>query len=205
MKRLLPGSGGSNARLTLLSGTRPGPRRPGTDHRREDQVSYTGDVVVGGPPDVRERPGVTVTKVAVGPLDNNAYLLRCTATGAGLLIDAANEPDTLLRLIGVAGLSRIVTTHRHRDHWVALPDVRAATGAPVAAHPADAPELPVVVAELISGGDEVRVGDAVLGVIHLRGHTPGSVALAYDASGGPAQAPHLFPADSPVPRRPGHT
>jgi len=168
-------------------------------------VSYTGDVVVGGPPDVRELPGLTVTKVAVGPLDNNAYLLRCTATGAGLLIDAANEPDTLLRLIGVAGLSRIVTTHRHRDHWVALPDVRAATGAPVAAHPADAPELPVEVAELISGGDEVRVGDAVLGVIHLRGHTPGSVALAYDAAGGLAQTPHLFTGDSLFPGGPGNT
>ncbi|HKB31633.1 MAG TPA: MBL fold metallo-hydrolase [Streptosporangiaceae bacterium] len=168
-------------------------------------MSYTGDVVVGGPPDVRELPGLTVTKVAVGPLDNNAYLLRCTATGAGLLIDAANEPDTLLRLIGVAGLSRIVTTHRHRDHWVALPDVRAATGAPVAAHPADAPELPVEVAELISGGDEVRVGDAVLGVIHLRGHTPGSVALAYDAAGGLAQTPHLFTGDSLFPGGPGNT
>ena len=168
-------------------------------------MSYTGDVVVGGPPDVRELPGLTVTKVAVGPLDNNAYLLRCTATGAGLLIDAANEPDTLLRLIGVAGLSRIVTTHRHRDHWVALPDVREATGAPVAAHPADAPELPVEVAELISGGDEVRVGDAVLGVIHLRGHTPGSVALAYDAAGGLAQTPHLFTGDSLFPGGPGNT
>ena len=42
-------------------------------------MSYTGDVTVGGPADTRELPGLTITKVAVGPMDNNAYLLRCTA------------------------------------------------------------------------------------------------------------------------------
>ena len=34
---------------------------------------------VGGAADTRELPGLTITKVAVGPMDNNAYLLRCTA------------------------------------------------------------------------------------------------------------------------------
>jgi len=168
-------------------------------------LSYTGDVVVGGPPDVRELPGLTVTKVAVGPFDNNAYLLRCTATGDMLLIDAANEAGRLLELIGDARLSRIVTTHRHQDHWEALREVQQATGAPVAAHPADAQALPVEVTELVRGGDEVRAGDVVLGVIHLRGHTPGSVALCYDAAGDLAQTPHLFTGDSLFPGGPGNT
>ena len=168
-------------------------------------MSYTGDTVVGGPPDVRELPGLSVTKVAVGPMDNNAYLLRCTATGEGLLIDAANEAGRLLELIDGIRLARIVTTHRHQDHWVALREVKDATGAPVAAHPADAGALPVEVAEPISGGDEVHVGDAVLRVIHLRGHTPGSVALCYDAGGDLAQAPHLFTGDSLFPGGPGNT
>ena len=44
-------------------------------------MSYTGDVTVGGAPDTRELPGLTVTKVAVGPMDNNAYLLRCGRPG----------------------------------------------------------------------------------------------------------------------------
>ena len=39
-------------------------------------MTYTGDVTVGGPADMREIPGLTVTKLAVGPYDNNAYLLR---------------------------------------------------------------------------------------------------------------------------------
>ena len=45
-------------------------------------MAYTGDVTVGGAPDTRELPGLTVTKVAVGPMDNNAYLLRCSQTGS---------------------------------------------------------------------------------------------------------------------------
>ena len=61
---------------------------------------YTGDVKVGGPVAVRELPGLRITKVAVGPYDNNAYLLRCTATGDTMLIDAAAEPDRLLAARG---------------------------------------------------------------------------------------------------------
>ena len=54
---------------------------------------YSGHVSVGGPADVRELPNLVISKLAVGPMDNNAYLLRCTRTGAQLLIDAAAEPD----------------------------------------------------------------------------------------------------------------
>lgn len=168
-------------------------------------MPYTGDVTVGGPPDVRELPGLTVTKVAVGPYDNNAYVLRCAETRDVLLIDAANEPERLLELIGDDRLVRIVTTHQHQDHWEGLARVVEATGAPVAAHPLDADPLPVPVDERIEHGDTVRVGQASLSAIHLRGHTPGSVALLYDAGGRLADAPHLFTGDSLFPGGPGNT
>jgi glyoxylase-like metal-dependent hydrolase (beta-lactamase superfamily II) len=166
-------------------------------------VAYTGDVTVGGPPDTREIEGLTVTKLAVGPMDNNAYLLRCTSTGELVLIDAANEAGRLLELIGDGGLARIITTHQHWDHWQALEEVQRATGAAVIAHPDDAAGLPVKASELVSHGDVVPVGDAELSVIHLRGHTPGSIALAYDARG--AVDPHLFTGDSLFPGGPGNT
>ena len=54
--------------------------------------AYTGDVEVGGPADVRELPGLTISKLAVSDTANNVYLLRCTATGEALLVDAAAEP-----------------------------------------------------------------------------------------------------------------
>jgi glyoxylase-like metal-dependent hydrolase (beta-lactamase superfamily II) len=161
-------------------------------------VTYTGDVEVGGAPDVRELPGLTITKLAVGPYDNNAYLLRCTATGERVLIDAANEPERLLRLIGDAPLARVITTHRHQDHWGALAEVVDATHASTIAHPDDAEALPLPVTDPVEHGGTVRVGEAALSVIHLRGHTPGSIALLYDGE-------HLFTGDSLFPGGPGNT
>jgi len=165
-------------------------------------VSYTGNVTQGGPPDVRELTDVTITKIEVGDFGNNAYLLRCRETGDGLLIDAAAEPDRLIELIGDTPISKIVTTHRHQDHWMALEEVAKATGAATIAHPLDAPELPVPVARTVEHGDRVALGVVSLEVIHLRGHTPGSIAILYD--GGGAEK-HLFTGDSLFPGGVGNT
>ncbi|GLW99824.1 MBL fold metallo-hydrolase [Microtetraspora sp. NBRC 16547] len=163
-------------------------------------MSYTGDVTKGGPADVRELPGLTISKIEVGDFGNNAYLLRCAETGDGLLIDAAAEPRRLLELIGDRPISTIVTTHRHGDHWMALKEVAATTGAQVVAHPLDAPELPVAVGRTVEHGDRITVGRIPLEVIHLRGHTPGSIALFYEGGGG-----HLFTGDSLFPGGVGNT
>ncbi|MFG2075043.1 MBL fold metallo-hydrolase [Nonomuraea maritima] len=165
-------------------------------------MTYTGDVQVGGPADVRELPAVTISKLAVGPYDNNAYLLRCTATGEGLLIDAAAEADRLLALISDPPVRAIVTTHQHGDHWQALEQVAKVTGAEVIAHPLDAPALPVQVGRTVEHGDTITVGEVTLEVIHLRGHTPGSIALLYD---GGAEGHHLFTGDSLFPGGVGNT
>ena len=163
--------------------------------------TYTGKVTVGGPSDTRDTGPLRITKVAVGPMDNNAYFLRCASTGAVLLIDAANEPDRLIFELGDDRLGEIVTTHQHFDHWQALPEMVAATGAPVTAHPADAGALPVDAAQLVHEGDTVHVGDCELSVIHLVGHTPGSIALLYQ---GPDR-PHLFTGDCLFPGGVGNT
>ncbi|GII79301.1 hydrolase [Sphaerisporangium rufum] len=161
-------------------------------------MSYTGDVTAGGPADVRELPDLTISKVEVGDFGNNAYLLRCRETGDGLLIDAAADGTRLLELIGDMPISKIVTTHRHQDHWGALAEVAAATGAETVAHPLDAPGLPVPVTRPVEHGDRVTVGVVTLEVIHLRGHTPGSIALLY-------QDGHLFTGDSLFPGGVGNT
>jgi glyoxylase-like metal-dependent hydrolase (beta-lactamase superfamily II) len=164
-------------------------------------VTYTGDVTTGGAPDVRELTDLTITKVSVGPMDNNAYLLRCRTTGEQLLIDAANDEGRLLELIGDAGISTVVTTHQHHDHWYALAGVVAATGAKSIAHAADAEPLPVVDVT-VHDGETVRVGEISLEVIQIVGHTPGSIALLYrDPSG----FPHLFTGDSLFPGGVGNT
>ena len=168
-------------------------------------MTYTGDVRVGGPPDTREIDGLVVTKIAVGPMDNNAYLLRCASTGQGILVDAANEAGRLIEMVGDTPVGMIVTTHRHADHWQALPEVQKHTGAEVVAHSADADYLPVPVAHRAEHGEVLRFGDAAVSLIHLRGHTPGSIAVLYDAGGGLADGPHVFTGDSLFPGGVGKT
>ncbi len=164
-------------------------------------MPYTGEVTPGGAADVRELPALTIRKASVGPMDNNAYLLRCAATGEQLLIDAAADADRLLDLVGPAGLSTVVTTHRHPDHHFALRDVVASTGAHSIAHADDADEIPIV-NDTVADGDTITVGDCALEVIHLVGHTPGSIALLYRDPSGFA---HLFTGDSLFPGGPGRT
>jgi glyoxylase-like metal-dependent hydrolase (beta-lactamase superfamily II) len=164
---------------------------------------YTGTTTVGGPVAVRELPGLRITKVAVGPMDNNAYFLTCTATGDTALIDAANEPERLLAERGDGLLVSVITTHQHGDHWQGLEQFVGVTGPEkVIAHPLDAVGLPIPVTAPVEDGDVIEIGQAQLKVIHLRGHTPGSIALLYDAD--PA-APHLFTGDSLFPGGPGNT
>ena len=159
-------------------------------------MTYTGDVTVGGPAQVRELPHLIISKLAVGPYDNNSYLLRCRATGTQLLIDAAAEPQRLRELVGSAGLVGIVTTHRHADHWQALADIVTRSGVLTFAHRLDASEIPIETDILVDQGEIVAVGECDLKVIHVQGHTPGSISLLYDDPEGP---PHLFTGDSLFP------
>lgn len=121
-------------------------------------MTYSGAVKVGGPADVHELPDLMISKVAVGPMNNNAYLLRCRATDEQLLIDAAAEPATLLHLIGDDGIASVVTTHRHGDHWGALQAVVDATGARTYAGADDAEGIPVATDVPVADGDTIKVG-----------------------------------------------
>jgi glyoxylase-like metal-dependent hydrolase (beta-lactamase superfamily II) len=154
--------------------------------------------------DVRRLPGLTIAKLAVGPMSNNAYLLRCQQTDEGLLIDAANEANRLRELVTFEGepVSAVLTTHRHQDHWQALAETVEFAGAAVYAGEPDADELPVAVDERLEHGDEITVGDLSLSIIALRGHTPGSVAVLYRD---PQGSPHLFTGDSLFPGGVGKT
>ncbi|GIG23365.1 hydrolase [Cellulomonas chitinilytica] len=178
-------------------------------------MSYTGDVVVGGPTQLRVLDEIEIRKVAVGPMTNNAYLLTCRREGAQLLVDPADEPERLLDLVqegsATARLDDVVVTHRHADHHRALPSVVAVTGADVSAGAPDADAIAatsgVVVDRRLHDGDTLAVGHVTLEVIALAGHTPGSVALVYRE---PAHAPtpgraHLFTGDSLFPGGVGHT
>src|SRR6202012_6208405 len=96
----------------------------------EPDDNYTGHVDPGTAAR-RTLPGATIVKTSVGPMDNNAYLVTCSATGETLLIDAANDAELLIDLVQryAPNVSLIVTSHQHFDHWQALGAGGRATGA----------------------------------------------------------------------------
>lgn len=171
-------------------------------------MTYTGDVTVGGAPETRELAHLSITKVAVDEkMSNNCYLLRCTATGEQVLVDAADDAERLLELVGDGGLAAVVTTHQHWDHHRALAAVVEATGAEVVAGAPDADAVTeqtgVPVTRRVQHGDTVAVGGCSLEVIALAGHTPGSIALLH--TDGETGTPHLFTGDSLFPGGVGNT
>lgn len=144
----------------------------------------------------------TVTAVSVGGMDNIAYLVRDSATGQQLLVDAAAEPDRLLGLLAGRPLAAVVTTHRHRDHWAALAAVVEATGAQTLAGAPDAEAIPVPTDRSLGDGDTVRVGQLSMGVLRLTGHIPGGIALTLTDRTGRT---HVFTGDSLFPGGVGRT
>jgi glyoxylase-like metal-dependent hydrolase (beta-lactamase superfamily II) len=166
--------------------------------------NYTGHVDPGTAAR-RTLPAATIVKASVGPMDNNAYLVSCSATGKTLLIDAANDADNLIELIRehAPDIALIVTSHQHYDHWQALAAVTEATGAPTAAHALDAEPLPVTPDRILADGDTVTIGELTFDVIHLQGHTEGSVALALKGADG--EVTHLFTGDCLFPGGVGKT
>lgn len=153
---------------------------------------------------------VTIRRISVSPMDNNVYLLTAKASGAQLLIDAADDAAAIEALLADAAadteatpkLALIATTHQHWDHVRALPEVVKATGAKTAAGTDDAPALPVPVDVLLDHGDVGNFDGFDVTAVHLRGHTRGSVALVYQDPAGPA---HIFSGDSLFPGGVGNT
>lgn len=174
-------------------------------------TGYSGHVDVGDAPAVRRvwhaAGPVTVTKLSVGPMDNNCYILADVDAGTGLIIDAADEPDRILDAVGDVDITTILTTHRHRDHWQALAAVARATGARVLHHRDDAGHIPVPADEVVADGDQVAIGAAAIEIRHTPGHTPGSVCalLDGDAEDEPDITAHLFSGDTLFPGGPGKT
>jgi glyoxylase-like metal-dependent hydrolase (beta-lactamase superfamily II) len=167
-------------------------------------MTYTGHVEPGGPTDTRDLGRATIRKMAVSQMHNNVYLVTCTASGEQLLVDAADDPARCLELVaeGTGRLDHLVTTHQHWDHVRALEDVARATGARTYAGADDADALPLPPDVRLRHGDTVSVGELTFDVIHLRGHTPGSVALSWR---NPEGTGHLFTGDSLFPGGVGNT
>jgi glyoxylase-like metal-dependent hydrolase (beta-lactamase superfamily II) len=153
---------------------------------------------------------ITIRRISVSEMNNNVYLLTAKASGAQLLIDAADDLPAIQQMIedsaadttAAPKLALIATTHQHWDHVRALPGLVEATGARSSAGVDDAEALPVPVDVLLHHGDVGNFDGFDITAVHLRGHTPGSIAYVYLDPEGPA---HIFSGDSLFPGGVGNT
>ena len=136
-------------------------------------------------------------RLPVGEYETNCYLLVCPETRQALLVDPGGDPEEVTALCESAHVTRILLTHGHPDHLLGLNDAREALGAPAGIHPADAAQFGIVADFELRDEMRLRVGQHSVRVVHVPGHTPGSVALRFDS--------RALVGDAVFPGGPGHT
>ncbi|MDR3070526.1 MAG: MBL fold metallo-hydrolase, partial [Propionibacteriaceae bacterium] len=162
---------------------------------------------------IAETPMVVIRQISVSDMDNDVYLLTHKISGEQVLIDAANDIDAIEGLLVQArgdapqtSLKLVITTHQHSDHVQALAYMAGKAGVITAAGRRDVPgikaETGVAIDVPLDNDAVIGVEGITLKVIGLRGHTQGSVALAYAENGNPV---HLFTGDSLFPGGVGNT
>jgi hydroxyacylglutathione hydrolase len=138
--------------------------------------------------------------LTVGLLQENCYILGCEATRNGVIIDPGDNARAILKVVAQQALhiEKIINTHAHFDHVMAVDPVRAATGAPFYLHEADLPILrdtpervrlwlDTEVAPIrdpdyyLTHGQIIQVGQEELEVRFTPGHAPGHVVFVHHA------------------------
>lgn len=134
--------------------------------------------------------------LTVGPLASNSYIIADETVGESFVIDAGDEANRIAEALKEHNLrlKAILTTHGHFDHIMGVGELRKITGAEFYIHKDDellvetlqenarrfigieAP-LPPKIDHYLRNGDNLRVGDIELKVLHTPGHSPGSVSF----------------------------
>jgi glyoxylase-like metal-dependent hydrolase (beta-lactamase superfamily II) len=163
--------------------------------------AYTGKVTPDGPWQDRVDGNVRIRKLSVEEMDNNVYVVACARTGAALLGDAAARPERLRKALADFAPVAVVQTHGHWDHVRAWEALREDPGLPVWGHEGDRDLFPAPPDRALVGGDVLEVGHLRVEVLHVPGHTDGSLLYLVDGD----ERPHLFSGDTLFPGGPGNT
>ncbi len=134
----------------------------------------------------------------VGPYGTNAYVIIDEGTKTSAVIDPGGDPEAILALAAGTKVGKILVTHGHFDHVLALDSLQEATSAPVYLHPADAAQFELEFQMPFEGGEAIPIGDLRLRVIHTPGHTPGQ--CCFDLGDG-----RILVGDTIFVGGPGHT
>ena len=140
---------------------------------------------------------IKIDRLELGPYGTNSYILACQKTNESVVVDVPGDVVVVLDKLNKTRPQYILITHNHFDHIGGLLELKSALEIPVAAHPADADDLPLEPDLLLNDGDELELGAIKLRVIHTPGHTQGSVCLL--------TGDYLIAGDTLFPGGPGKT
>jgi len=134
-----------------------------------------------------------VKKLEVGLLAANCYLVACSETGKGVVIDPGGSAGDILREMKKINMEAeaIINTHGHYDHIGANAKIKEATGAPILLCEKDIKvyqnpagkglsifvKTPPLPDKYISEGDVISFGNQQLKVLETPGHSPGGISL----------------------------
>lgn len=150
-----------------------------------------------------------VHRIPVGPFATNCVLIEDEASREALVVDPGGDLEVIEERLAALHLkpTLVVHTHGHMDHVMASSAFATRHGVTIAMHEADLPlyrnlrlqvqallgpraaadlgaEPLVEPTRLLKAGDKVRVGALEAEVLHLPGHSPGSIGLLF--AGNPA-------------------
>jgi glyoxylase-like metal-dependent hydrolase (beta-lactamase superfamily II) len=146
---------------------------------------------------VVENDRIQINRLELGPFGTNSYILICQKTNESVVVDAPGEAGMVVERLKETQPKYILMTHDHFDHIGGLVELRSALEVPVAAHLADANDLPLEPDLLLNDGDEILIGAIKLRVLHTPGHTPGGLCFLTDK--------YLIAGDTLFPGGPGKT
>jgi glyoxylase-like metal-dependent hydrolase (beta-lactamase superfamily II) len=140
-----------------------------------------------------------VRMFTVGPVQENAFLVRADGADRALMVDPGDEAGKLIGAVEALGvtLDAILLTHTHFDHVGAVAPVARATGAPVYCPRLEVPVLADIMAyvpwpgfgpyesydadETVEGGERLRLAGFEVEVLFTPGHSPGHVTYAIES------------------------
>lgn len=148
-----------------------------------------------------QKPAISVTIVPVTPFQQNASIVICNATNQAAVIDPGGDVDRLMAALKETGATpeKIILTHGHIDHAAGAAELSEKLRIPVEGpHIADKfliDNLPaqgrmfgmegarsVTPDRWLDEGETVSVGNVTFDILHVPGHSPGSLVYVHRPS-----------------------
>ena len=126
---------------------------------------------------VAKNDQIQIYRLELGPYSTNSYILTCRKTNESVVVDAPGDVDLALAQLNKTHPQFLLMTHDHFDHMGGLVELKSALDIRLAAHLADASDLPLKPDLFLNDGDEISMGAVKLRVLYTPGHTPGSICF----------------------------